>query len=184
MILYLQVQIWDTAGLEKYQAITQSYYNRADAIILVYDITRAETFDHIPKWLNGVKENAKKDVDIILIGNMSDRKNVIKVETGTGKKQARAHKKKVETCMVNEEVQEEVETDAGAKYARDNNMSFLETSARTGRNIDLLFQLIAKRHVEKQPDTPQSVERASAQANIFLLTESDLPRKRRCCFRH
>ena len=64
----IKIQIWDTAGQEAFQAITRTYYKGAIGALLVYDITRHETFEHIDRWLNEIKVNGSKDICCILIG--------------------------------------------------------------------------------------------------------------------
>ena len=68
----IKIQIWDTAGQEAFQAITRTYYKVAIGALLVYDITRRDTFLHITKWLDEIKTNGSKNVCIILIGNKKD----------------------------------------------------------------------------------------------------------------
>ena len=68
----IKIQIWDTAGQEAFQAITRTYYKGAIGALLVYDITRRDTFLHITKWLDEIKTNGSKNVCIILIGNKKD----------------------------------------------------------------------------------------------------------------
>jgi small GTP-binding protein len=68
----VKIQIWDTAGQEAFQAITRTYYKGAVGALLVYDITRRETFLHVTKWLEEVKANSSKNIVIILIGNKKD----------------------------------------------------------------------------------------------------------------
>ena len=65
----IKIQIWDTAGQEAFQAITRTYYKGAIGALLVYDISRKETFNHITKWLDEVKQNGSKEICIILVGN-------------------------------------------------------------------------------------------------------------------
>ena len=67
--------LWDTAGQEAFQAITRTYYKGAVGALLVYDITRRETFTHITKWLEEVKMNSSKSIVCILIGNKKDLEN-------------------------------------------------------------------------------------------------------------
>ena len=62
----------DTAGQEAFQAITRTYYKGAHGALLVYDITRKDTFTHVRKWLEEVKSNSSKSITIILIGNKKD----------------------------------------------------------------------------------------------------------------
>ena len=68
----IKIQIWDTAGQEAFQAITRTYYKGAIGALLVYDITRRETFTHVTKWLDDVRTNSSKNVTVILIGNKKD----------------------------------------------------------------------------------------------------------------
>jgi small GTP-binding protein len=60
------------AGQEAFQAITRTYYKGAVGALLVYDITRRETFDHVTKWLEEVKQNSSKTIVVILVGNKKD----------------------------------------------------------------------------------------------------------------
>ena len=54
----LKLQIWDTAGQERFRTITQSYYRGANGVIVAYDISNADTFNHVPQWLDDVKRYA------------------------------------------------------------------------------------------------------------------------------
>ena len=65
----IKIQIWDTAGQEAFQAITRTYYKGAIGALLVYDITRHETFEHIDRWLNEIKANGSKDICCLIFGN-------------------------------------------------------------------------------------------------------------------
>jgi small GTP-binding protein len=59
----IKFEIWDTAGQEKYRSLTKIFYKDAGAAILVYDITRKESFDELQKyWLNQIKDFAPKDI--------------------------------------------------------------------------------------------------------------------------
>lgn len=62
----MQLQIWDTAGQERFRTITQSYYRGAHGVIITYDITNADTFSHVPQWVEDVKRYAGNS--IILFG--------------------------------------------------------------------------------------------------------------------
>ena len=68
----LMVQIWDTAGQEKYKAICMHHYRDAVGAILVYDLIRKNTFDHCVTWLQEFKMQAKENAKILLLGNKSD----------------------------------------------------------------------------------------------------------------
>ena len=106
----VKVQIWDTAGEEAFQSITRSYYKGAIGALLVYDITRKETFNHCKKWLNEVKDNARKDICIILVGNKNDLSE-----------------------------KREVSYEEGETFAQENELLFIETSAKTEENVEECF---------------------------------------------
>ena len=69
----LKYEIWDTAGQEKYRSLTKMFYKDASIVILVFDITRKDTFEEIRDfWLKQVKENSNEDIVISLVGNKED----------------------------------------------------------------------------------------------------------------
>lgn len=68
----VRVQIWDTAGQEKYRATTKTYYKMAHAIMLVYDVTNRKSFEAIKEWLYQIKMNTISTIKILLIGNKLD----------------------------------------------------------------------------------------------------------------
>lgn len=68
MFCFLQLQIWDTAGQERFRTITQSYYRSANGVVLAYDITRRESFENLPRWLEDVKRYAGNSIVQCLIG--------------------------------------------------------------------------------------------------------------------
>ena len=68
----IKLQIWDTAGQESFRSITRSYYRGAAGALLVYDITRRETFNHLTTWLDDARQHSSSHMVIMLIGNKSD----------------------------------------------------------------------------------------------------------------
>ena len=68
----IKLQVWDTAGQESFRAITKSYFRGATGALLVYDITRRETFEHVQDWLNELRAAADPHISIILVGNKCD----------------------------------------------------------------------------------------------------------------
>ncbi|SJK86286.1 Rab family, other [Babesia microti strain RI] len=115
----IKLQIWDTAGQESFRSITRSYYRGAAGALLVYDIGRRETFDHLSKWLQEVRDNSTVSMSIILIGNKSDLS-------------AR-----------------EVEYEEGKRFADSNGLFFLETSAKSACNVEKAFVCIAEEILSK-----------------------------------
>lgn len=81
----IKCQIWDTAGQEKFRAISNSYYRGAIGVMLVYDITKQSTFDNLEKWLKELKEFGETQMVILLIGNKTDLKHLRVVKTEEGK---------------------------------------------------------------------------------------------------
>ena len=117
----IKLQIWDTAGQETFRSITRSYYRNTAGALLVYDITRRETFMHISQWLQDAKTHGSSDMTVILVGNKCDLEHV-----------------------------RQVTTDEGKKFAQDNGLLFVETSAKTSHNVqEVMFVTIyAKQNYE------------------------------------
>ena len=111
----IKIQIWDTAGQEAFQAITRTYYKGAIGALLVYDITRRDTFTHVTKWLDDVRTNSSKNVTVILIGNKKDLED-----------------------------KRQVSYEEGEAFAKENGLMFLETSAKTAYNVVESFNLSAQ----------------------------------------
>ncbi|KAF5458193.1 hypothetical protein F2P56_022247 [Juglans regia] len=106
----VKAQIWDTAGQERYRAVTSAYYRGAVGAMLVYDITKRQTFDHIPRWLEELRSHADKNIVIILIGNKSDLEH-----------------------------QRAVPTEDAKEFAQNEGLFFLETSALEATNVESAF---------------------------------------------
>merc|ERR1711865_763298 len=81
---FIKLQIWDTAGQESFRSITRSYYRGAAGALLVYDITRRDTFNHLTRWLEEAKQNSNPNMVIMLIGNKSDLDHRRAVSTKEG----------------------------------------------------------------------------------------------------
>merc|ERR1719331_1122087 len=65
----IKLQCWDTAGQDRFRSIVRSYYRGAAGALLVYDITRRESFEHVSQWLTEARNNADPDLVITLVGN-------------------------------------------------------------------------------------------------------------------
>ena len=68
----VKLQIWDTAGQEKFNSITTAYYRNARGVVIMYDVTRANTFENVRKWLALVSQFGRGDVEIAIVGNKCD----------------------------------------------------------------------------------------------------------------
>ncbi|KAJ5493421.1 Ras-related protein Rab-11B [Penicillium diatomitis] len=109
----IKAQIWDTAGQERYRAITSAYYRGAVGALLVYDISKHQTYDNVNRWLKELRDHADSNIVIMLVGNKSDLRHLRAVPTEEAK-----------------------------QFASENNLSFIETSALDASNVELAFQNI------------------------------------------
>lgn len=112
----IKLQIWDTAGQEQFHSVASSYYRNAHGIMLIYDITNAQSFIHVTKWVNNISKNSPSSIKQLLIGNKCDT----------------------------DESKRVIEKDRGSILAQELDMPFLETSAKMDVNIDAAFELITK----------------------------------------
>lgn len=69
---FVKVHLWDTAGQERYASVTAAYYKGAKGAMIVYDITRKNTFETVDKWYGEIKALADKNLVLMMIGNKSD----------------------------------------------------------------------------------------------------------------
>jgi Ras-related protein Rab-11A len=124
----IKAQIWDTAGQERYRAITSAYYRGAVGALLVYDISKHQTYDNVTRWLKELRDHADSNIVIMLVGNKSDLRHLRAVPTEDAKQFA-------SMCSVLSEVNVLI-------LLGDNNLSFIETSALDASNVELAFQNI------------------------------------------
>ncbi len=119
------LQIWDTAGQEKFQSLGYAFYRGADCCCLCYDITNRNSFENLNKWKQGFIENAGPDdvssFPFILIGNKVDRENERKVESREAEDWAR----------------------------KNGDILFYETSAKEGIQVEIAFQEVAKKSLKR-----------------------------------
>ena len=84
----VRAQIWDTAGQDRYRAITNTYYRHAIGVMLVYDISCRESFENLERWLVELRDHADDKIKVVLVGNKSDLDNQRQVPTSEGQKLA------------------------------------------------------------------------------------------------
>ena len=116
----IKAQIWDTAGQEKYKAITSAYYKGSKGALVIYDITQKETFANIEKWVNDLKCKGDPKITIIIIGNKNDL-----------------------------EEKRQISKEQGEEKAKSFGCAFLETSAFSGDNIEKAFEMMVKEIYDK-----------------------------------
>ncbi|XP_051804759.1 uncharacterized protein rab44 [Acanthochromis polyacanthus] len=108
------LELWDTAGQERFRSITRHIFHRAQAFLLMYDITCTESFSAVSYWANCIQESAAEDVTVLLLGNKSD-------------------------CA-----KRQVKTEQGEILAKEYNFEFMECSAATGENVVQCLETVAR----------------------------------------
>ena len=157
--LYLQInhkliklQIWDTCGQEIYRSLISNFYRNSSMAIIVYSIDKRSSFKDIELWIKELKVNSSPDIKIMLIGNKLDLKE-----------------------------KREVTYEEGLKYLNDYEMiNFYETSAKTGENIQKIFQeigLILYKDYIKYKDEATNKSNSTFKTNLNDFNQ----KKKSCC---
>ena len=110
----IRLKIWDTAGQEKFRSIQKQYYRNSDGILLVFDVTKFDTFNVLEEWINSIKNQTSNDIIVVLVGNKIDLNNKV---------------------ISDYEIK---------NFANDNKFKYFLTSAATGKNINEVFDYIVK----------------------------------------
>ena len=110
--------IWDIGGQKKYKILRENYLKGAFGAILVYDCTNENTFNHITDWVDEVKKFCG-NIPLILLGNKIDLKDL-----------------------------KDISTEKGSEMAKEINSEFLETSAKTGENVNKAFEIIVEKIIK------------------------------------
>ena len=147
----IKIQIWDTAGQERYRSITSAYYKGAKGALIVYDITRKNTFDNIDKWITDLKLNGDKNICIIILGNKSDLIDKREINKNDGIKKAEMYK-----------------------------TAFLETSALNGDNISKAFDELIEQIVISNKNIFQDDNENEIDKGVNLNDEKN-NNKKKCC---
>jgi len=162
----VKLQIWDTCGQEVYRSLISSFFRSASLAIIVYSIDSEESFNNIEKWLNDIKTQSNPDIKIFLVGNKADLEDKRKISHEEGEKLSNDHK---------------------FSY-------FMETSAKTGFNVQNVFIEAAKKlylqHEEiknriSRPGTLIDMDNSDRNPNMVKLDMEDEEkpkRKKFCCF--
>jgi len=131
----IRVQLWDTAGQEKYRAITKNLFLKVLGALVFYDITNENSFQNLKEWVKSIKEECGGHMQMILIGSKSD--------------------------LADERV---VRRDEAEAYAKEQKIEYMEASSKTGENvqeaiISLCEKILKKEELEK--DVSFTLDRSS-----------------------
>jgi len=148
----IKLQIWDTAGQESFRSITRSYYRDAAGALLVYDITRRESFNHLSRWLEEARQNGNPNMTIMLIGNKSDLEH-----------------------------RRAVSTKEGEIFAQENGLVFLETSAKSATNVETAFIKTAENIYEKIKEGVYDPSREGNGVKLGVMANNAKPAKKSGC---
>ena len=115
----IRVQLWDTAGQEKYRSITKNLFLKVQGILAVYDITNDASFENLKSWIRIIKDECGSHMPIILVGNKNDLEN-----------------------------QRLIDKDTAIALAQEEKLEYIETSSKTGENITKAISLLCEKVLE------------------------------------
>jgi small GTP-binding protein len=125
----MKLSLWDTAGQETYKSITRSYFRGASGALLVFDITRRNTFNSVTSWLHDLRQIAEDDIVVVLVGNKSD----LAPSSAT-------------SSSSNAKNQRQVTREEAEDWCKQNKvMQYVETSAKSGEGVERAFLEVAER---------------------------------------
>ena len=108
-----KVHVWDTAGQERFRSLSLAFYKRAQGAVICFDLTHRPSFDNVIEWVKSARQNCPEHVALILVGTK---------------------------CDLDED--REIDTTDAQQLAEQNNMQYIETSAKTNANVNEMFQNI------------------------------------------
>ncbi len=115
----IRIQLWDTAGQEKYRAITRNLFLKVQGFLLVYDITNKDSYNNLGLWIKLIRDECGSHVPIIIVGN----KNDLEEERAVTKAEA-------------------------LDFAKEEKTDYIETSSKSGENIAKAINLLAEKVLE------------------------------------
>ena len=141
----IRIQIWDTAGQEKYRAITRNLFLKVLGVLIIYDITNEKSYNNLKTWVELIREDCGSHMQIIIVGNKCDLDSERKIN------------------------QEEV-----MKYAKKEKIEYIETSCKTGENVQKAVKTICEKILENND--------LSTDMSFTLNSSSFMaPKKKKCC---
>lgn len=118
----IRLEIWDSSGSDKYKGITKGLYKGIDGFAIIYDVTNRKSFEDIEKWIDDIKNNAKHNASVVIVGNKNDVK-----------------KKQVTSSDIK-------------KFCKINELGYIEVSAKKDNNVCEIFYSLIENILETQYD--------------------------------
>jgi small GTP-binding protein len=123
----IKMQIWDTAGQERFRFLQPAYYSGAHGALVVYDVTRRQSFERIPIWLGYLVGNVGTSIPTIIVGNKCDLDDIRSVDVDEGEHLAK---------HLSEHYQQDI--------------PFFEASAKTNQNVEEIFLRLGKMMLDER----------------------------------
>ena len=138
------LQLWDTAGSEKYKSLTSSFYKNSTCCIIVYEVNSRKSFESVTNWIEECVNNTNRNIILILVGNKCDL-----------------------------EQKREVKSEEGEAFADRYNIEFFEASAITGYNIDEIFKYGCQKIYENIANNVYDLNCENESCGIKILSSND-----------
>ncbi len=151
----IHLDIWDTAGQEQYRSLGRHFYKDSYIVILVYDVTQRDSFDDLKNiWYNDLKKCGEKYIVLGIAGNKSDLYE-----------------------------KEEIPEEEARKYAEEINATYMAVSAKTGTNIEILFENLISRYLEKEFQThvEEMSQKSKSTVKLKRNMKNNNKAKNSCC---
>jgi len=144
----IKLQIWDTAGQESFRSIARSYYRDAAGCLLVFDVTRKESFNHLEKWLQETRQFANPNIAITIVGNKADlsAKRAVRYEEANN-------------------------------FATEMGLTYVEASAKSADGVDEAFRITATAILDRIKSGQLYLRNATESGDVVLSTKEKKKKK-------
>jgi small GTP-binding protein len=151
----IQIKLWDTAGQERFKSLTQNLFRNAEGVLLVFDVSKNETFYNLKDWIASIKKNIESQnmfIPLVILGN--------KIDLGG----------------------REVSTEDAENFANENKYKYFETSAKTGEGVDNAIRELVSMVISQNN---QNDYQKQARINSVQIKKDDIEKtnekKKGCC---
>jgi small GTP-binding protein len=148
----VMMQIWDTAGQERFRTLTKSYFKMAQGIILVFDITKENSFEGIKKFIKEIHDNCEERTVKVLVGNKVDLNEL-----------------------------RTIEFDTASSFAKENNMKYFETSCKQKLNVKEVFNHLCEEVIAKNKNEGQNYYSEFFEKSLSIKSVNQEKTESKCC---